>query len=404
MYDVVVIGAGAAGISAARSCRERRLSSIVFEAGSKIGGRASTVQAPGGSAFDLGAHWLHSPGLNPLTPIVMAGSAATPPPLAAAFSRRGRLLAPPEVSRLEEEIETGFSNVIKRGNSGSDEAALNATGEAGVAFTIEFINKQGVLPDRASCVDFARYVWEGEDIPVRQGFGTVISSLAAGLDIRRDSPVEQIDLTRSDRVRVSGKWGSVEARHVIVTVSTGVLQSGTLRFTPGLPLKLREAIAGLPMGSCNKLYLPFNRPVFGDLPPSLLVPLDNRDEAMEIVIRGGEEEAAVGMFHGPFGRRLAVEGEFAMRAHLLETLAKIFGHGISNSVSPAVMSVNWDANPFVGGYVSAALPGCADARLRLAEPIDTRVAFAGEATSPHFMGDVHGAWLEGRAALDRLLA
>ena len=156
------------------------------------------------------------------------------------------------------------------------------------------------------------------------------------------------------------------------------------------------------MGTCNKLRLSFTRRVFDDLPPSLLVPLDDPNEAMEIVLRENGEETAVGMFHGPFGRRLAAEGEAAMGDHLIAVLARLFGSSISNSLSPLRMSVNWDANPFIRGYVAAALPGCADARLKLAEPIDGRLAFAGEATSMRFMGDVHGAWLEGQAAISRL--
>ncbi len=401
MYDIVVIGAGAAGISAARTCRERGLSCIVLEAGSTIGGRARTIEALDGSIFDLGAHWLHSPALNPLSPIVSADSAAAVEPLATAYSRNGALLTPSEVSRCEADIEACFAAVTARGNIGVDKDALVSSDGA---FAIEFTNKQGVQPDRASCVDFARYVWEGDDIPVKQGFGRVVAGLGAGLDISRNSPVELIDLTPADRVRVSGQWGSLEARKVVVTVSTGVLGSGIIRFTHNLPIGHSEAIAGLPMGSCNKLRLSFANKVFGDLPPSLLVPLDDPHEAMEIILREDGDEAAVGMFHGPFGRRLGSEGEAAMCAHLVATLAKIFGSDISKNLSPQQMTVNWDANPFVGGYVAAALPGCADARMKLAEPIDGRLAFAGEATSLRFMGDVHGAWLEGEAAIGRLMA
>ena len=399
MYDVVIIGAGAAGISAARACRSRRLSCIVLEAGSRIGGRASTVQAPGGSIFDRGAHWLHSPRLNPLSSIVLADSVAETEPLAAAYSRNGALLTPSEVSRCEAGIEASFADVVRRGKNGVDEAALISSDNA---FTIAFTNKQGVPPERASSIDFARYVWEDDDIPVEQGMGTVVAKLGTGLEVRCDCPVETIDLRQADHVRATGRWGSIEARKAVVTVSTGVLQSGTIRFTPDLPIGHREAIEGLPMGSCNKLRLSFTSRVFDDLPSSLLVPLDDPNEAMEIVIRESGEETAVGMFHGPFGRRLATEGEAAMNDHLTGSLVKIFGSTIGKSVSPVRMSVDWDGNPFVRGYVSAALPGCADARAKLAEPVENRLAFAGEATSLRFMGDVHGAWLEGEAAIARL--
>ena len=370
----------------------------MLEAGSKIGGRASTVQAPGGSTFDLGAHWLHSPRLNPLSAFVLADSVAETEPLAAAYSKHGALLTPSEVSRCEAGIEASFADVVRRGKNGVDEAARISSDNA---FTIAFTNKQGVPPDRASSVDFARYVWEDDDIPVEQGMGTVVAGLGEGLEIRCNCPVETIDLRQSDHVRATGRWGSIEARKAVVTVSTGVLQSGTIRFTPDLPIGHREAIEGLPMGSCNKLRLSFTSRVFDDLPPSLLVPLDNPNEAMEIVIRENGETAA-GMFHGPFGRMLAAEGEAAMSDHLTGSLVKIFGSTIGKSVSPVRMSVDWDRNPFVRGYVSAALPGCADARITLAAPVQKRLAFAGEATSLRFMGDVHGAWLEGEASLTRL--
>jgi len=399
-YDVAVIGAGAAGISAARTCRQRGISCIVLEASGKIGGRASTIQAADGTPFDLGAHWLHSPKLNPLSLAVSSGKAK---PLVAAYSRNGALLSPSEVSECESEIEACFDDITARGNRGADEAAI-VPHNNNTAFTVSFTNKVGVPPDQASTVDFARYVWEGDDIPVRQGMGTLIAGLGAGLDIRLGQPVQTIDLTHTDRVRISGPWGSLEARKIIVTVSTGVLRSGNIRFVPELPISHQAAIEGLPMGSCNKVRLSFTARAFDDLPPSLLVPLDDPSEAMEIVLRENGAETAVGMFHGPFGRRLAAEGEAAMSACLVEVLAGIFGSDVWKLASPAVMSVNWDANPFVAGYVSAALPGCADARLGLAKPVDDRLAFAGEATSMRFMGDVHGAWLEGEAAISRLTA
>lgn len=401
MYEVVVIGAGAAGISAARSCKERGFSYIVLEAGNKIGGRASTVQFPYGSVFDRGAHWLHSPALNPLTRLVLSGPGAETEALANAYSKDGVLLGPAEAHRCDDLIEKYFADIAARGQTGADVAA-SETAALAPACRIAFTNKVGVPPDRTSALDFGRYVWEGDDIPVKDGMGTLVAGLGAGLDIRLNSPVATIDLTNADRLRVSGTWGSLEARSAVVTVSTGVLQSGAIRFIPELPSLQRAAIEGLPMGSCNKLRLSFTKRVFYDLPPSLLVPLDDPDEAMEIVLRENGEETAVGMFHGPFGRTLAAQGEAAMSDHLVATLAKLFGSDISKCLSPLRISVNWDADPFVRGYVAAALPGCADARAALAEIVQDRLTFAGEATSARFMGDVHGAWLEGQAAMSRL--
>ena len=93
-----------------------------------------------------------------------------------------------------------------------------------------------------------------------------------------------------------------------------------------------------------------------------------------------------------------------MSDHLLGVLARIFGSGVRKHVAPQTIFVDWDHDPYVRGYVSAALPGCADARIKLAEPLQNRLAFAGEATSLRFMGDVHGAWQEGETAISRLFA
>src|SRR5262245_51225763 len=105
MYDVVVVGAGVAGIAAARKCRELGLSCVVLEASASIGGRASTIEAPDHSKFDRGAHWLHSPGLNPLSKFVLADAE----PLASAFAKNGALYSADEVSRCETSIDECFA-------------------------------------------------------------------------------------------------------------------------------------------------------------------------------------------------------------------------------------------------------------------------------------------------------
>jgi monoamine oxidase len=65
-YDLVIVGAGAAGLSAAKRARERGLDVVVFEAMDRIGGRAHTDTSVFGIPWDRGCHWLHSASVNPM--------------------------------------------------------------------------------------------------------------------------------------------------------------------------------------------------------------------------------------------------------------------------------------------------------------------------------------------------
>jgi monoamine oxidase len=89
-----------------------------------------------------------------------------------------------------------------------------------------------------------------------------------------------------------------------------------------------------------------------------------------------------------------------MAEYVLERLAEMFGSGVRKALSPVHAMADWDRDPFIRGYVSAPLPGLADARFDLARPIEDQLFFAGEATSLTFMGDVHGAWLSGIEAAE----
>ncbi|MBU6336147.1 MAG: FAD-dependent oxidoreductase, partial [Chloroflexi bacterium] len=246
--------------------------------------------------------------------------------------------------------------------------------------------------------DFARYVWQGEDLPLIDGFGDLLGRLAAGLPIAFDSAVTQIDWHEAARVKISGPRGTLTCRRVIVTVSTGVLASNALRFRPALPPATREAIHRLPMGHCNKLALAFTRPVFGDDDPALLVPAGADAAPLELLIRPGGRELAVAVMSGDFGRALAAAGVEAARDLVLTQLVGLFGAALRQALAPAALLVNWDEAPWVRGYVAAPGPGDADARAALAMPVAERIFFAGEATSLTAMGDAHGAWRCGEAA------
>jgi monoamine oxidase len=398
---VVIVGAGAAGIAAARQLRALRVQTLVLEASAHIGGRAVSDNSSFGQPFDRGAHWFHSPAENPLRALAdQLRFEYSRSPLAEDYCRVSAPLSTAEALGCAETVERGFDRIAELGARALDVAAELAI-ERGARWAdvvaAEFTAKQGVSPAQGSSLDYSRYVWRDADLPVTGGYGNLISLLAQGLPLELATPVTAIDWGAADGVTVHTARGQIRARAVIVTASTGVLASGVIRFLPALPPATESAIHALPMGHSNKFALSFTRPVFGELPPSLWFPVDAPCVPLELLLRPAGAELAVGIFSGEFGRELAAAGAATMREVLLAQLTGLFGHDIQRAAATSV-AVNWDAEPWVRGYVAAAQPGAADARQRLAEPLGERLFFAGEATSRSYMGDVHGAWLSGIAA------
>ena len=400
IVDVAIVGAGAAGISAGLACRRQNLSSVILEASQVPGGRAKSIQIDRNSVFDLGAHWLHSPAHNPLVKLTReTGVAVSEDALTAITSFDGRRLSPLEARACDASIKLAFSAM----NGSPDIAVSNFSklaGEWSPAFDAAFEIKQGTHPSRASSLDFASYIWDGDDLPVTGGFGTVIARLAGQLPIQLASPVRKIDYSRGDRVELSGVFGSLEARHVIITVSTGVLASGAIAFQPALPPATEAAIGNLPLGSCNKIAIAFSdRGAFGSETGLQFTPYGKPSEPVEFVIFEAQSNLVVMLVHGSFGKELAEAGSQAMRSYALSALSSVFGSGAVKSAGPSHTIADWDSDPLVKGYVATALPGCASARNHLKQAVDGRLHFAGEATSSRYMGDLHGAWLEGEAAV-----
>lgn len=409
MTDIAIIGAGAAGIAAAQHLAALGHDFVLLEAKSHAGGRCVTDSVTLGAPVDLGAHWLHSPALNPLVQIAdRFGIRYRQGAQDGRYSWHGNWLDAIDSDAAAAYVDACFDRVAAAGAAGRDCAVTDLfVGDESHPwhdlFLAELQAKQGVAPDQCSSLDFARYVWEGDDWPVIDGFGTVLARLADTLPVRYAAPVDRIDWSGARHIRVMTPDGILHARAVILTVSTGILASG-LRFYPRLPDWKRAAIADLPMGSCNKVALRFEGPVFADCDASLVLPLRGAAEPVEFMLREGGYEIATCLLNGPFGKALAQSGPAAMADYALERLVEMFGSNLRKALLPGQVVADWDADPFVRGCYAAARPGRADAREDLARAIDNRLFFAGEATAGDFTGDVHGAWFSGIAAAEAALA
>jgi monoamine oxidase len=408
MLDVVIIGAGAAGLAAARRLKDKGAAFRLLEAKAHIGGRTVTDSVTLGAPVDLGGHWLHSPSVNPLTPLVdrylfhvKQGAEDF------RVARNGAILSGAEHDACFDYVDHCFAKIAAIGEGDHDcpvSELFPFRGKWHDFFEANFVAKQGTLPAQSSALDFARYVWEGDDWPVLDGFGALIARHAQGIEVELETPARRISWGGKDGIAVETPRGTIEARAAIVAVSTGVLANEVIRFTPSLPDWKRQAIADLPLGSCNKVALGFTRNPFGDLDSVMLMPDLGPDQSVEFVLREGGRNIVTTMLNGPHAKALAAEGARATADYALTQLAAIFGNDVKACVTDRLVFADWDHDPWVAGCYAAAKVGRYAARAELARPVESRLFFAGEATHECYMGDVHGTHLSGEAAADAALA
>jgi monoamine oxidase len=402
LLDCLIIGAGMAGLAAGRRLSEAGRSVELLEVRARSGGRAHSVEAEG-LTFDLGCHWFHSANRNPLVPLArqlgfeveeyavlwakpwnLKKLGAKGEELAAAFERLGEAMAATLGGR-----DPALSALIAR-TGGEWQGFLAAA----------YSWSSGALASQLSTHDLA----QGQDIQVNwrtpSGLGRVVQRYARGLPLRLEAPVERLRLTAKG-VEASGPFGRLEARAAIVAVPVSRLER--LGFEPGLPEGHRRAIAGLPLGCNEKIFFRVEGEPFGpheDFQANLAY---DRVETAHYHIHEFGRPTVEAYFGGPLARRLASEGQAALAAFALDELAGEFGSKVRRQLRP-LASTAWCADPWLEGAYSYALPGEAGAREALAQPIEQRLFFAGEATSVAHAASLNGAYESGRRAAAEVLS
>ncbi|MEA2772631.1 MAG: hypothetical protein QOD93_5593 [Acetobacteraceae bacterium] len=420
--DVVIIGAGLAGLGAAVAARNAGKRAVVLEASGRAGGRAWTdyPAALGGVWFDMGAIWLHDAEHNPLVPIARAAGDKL---LRSDEIRKERTFIGDRVAN-EAEL-AGFAHAWPRYEAVAD-AVLAVEGDVSLAevtrrlpddpwaATIEAWEGPvicAVDADRFSALDWRRNALGGSNLVPEGGIGAFVRRrLTQGVDIRLNTPVTRVRWGGSGgQVTVETAAGSITAGACIVTVSTGVLASGALVFDPVLPARVGDAVQALPMGLAMKVALRATGPDRLDLPLHCSVD--------RIIERSGDplmpfqcwpfgRDYVQGWIGGSVAWDLAGQGEAAAVDFALGYLRQMFGGRVDRLFAGgASLVTRWDADPWVRGAYSYAVPGSALARDALAEPLSGgHLMFAGEACHVGFAGTVAGAWISGQSAARTALA
>jgi monoamine oxidase len=401
--DVAIIGGGAAGLGAAHALQGSGLSTLVLEARDRTGGRAQTLSLPNNVIFDVGCGWLHSADKNPFVRIAeqlgFAINRNRPPwqqqTFDAGFPRAER---EEFLAALDDFFERAFAAADKPDRPASDLLTPGNRWNAQIDAVSTYIN--GCELDQVSVHDMAAYEDTEINWRVAKGYGALIAAYGAACTIVLGTQVTLIDHS-GPRLVLHTSRGTLTADKIIVTVSTDLLAKETIRFTPALSDKVNAA-AGLPLGLADKIMLALAMPT--DLPA------DGNLRGRSGTVKTGayhlrpQGMACIeGYFGGAYARELEDAGQGALAQAAIGEIAGLLGNDFRKKLTPLASS-RWAHDEFAGGSYSHALPGHAGDRAILAAPVDGRLFFAGEATSPSFFSTAHGALESGFRAAKEVTA
>jgi monoamine oxidase len=410
--DVVIVGAGAAGLAAASALKERELDFVLIEARNRIGGRTFTETALG-QPYDAGAIYIHWAERNPWREIGdRFGFAMRPDSNGAPLSfEGGQQTSDSERKRRRRSFEILNADLERDPADVADISFVDSAKTKGpdvVAAAGDLARLElGEEPERVSALDYAR-LWSGDDLLVPEGYGSLVARFGAGLPVQLDTSATAVDW-HGPGVSVDTTKGTIRARAAILTMPVGVLAAETIKFRPSLPNASLDGIAGLGMGALMKIALRFDGERFG---------IRAEDDVLE---RVGERavfdfdcfpfgrDLVIAYIGGDHARQIAASGEGAA----IDAALAAFVNVVGSEARPHFVAGRlhaWSEDPFCLGSYSHAKAGYADARAKLANPVGERIFFAGEAVGGgDGFGDVMtagGAYRSGlraAASVQRLL-
>lgn len=404
--DIVVIGAGAAGLAATRTLIERGFSTVCVEARDRIGGRAWTDSETFGVPFDRGCAWLHSGDINPWRPIAADLGFTVIEQKQVWQGRLGdRWLGESEGADWDRVIAARLAAIAAVGASGRDVAASTVPAEREMWSPVA----EAVISwytsadsDQVSTLDIFNANDTNVDWPIVEGYGALVACYGEGLPVSLATPATRI--AWGDRaVAVETASGTVQSRAAVVAVPTNVLASGAIRFDPPLPIAKQEAIHNIPLGNAEKIIFQIEGSPFDMRPGTFGIARADVSYTAGYQFYPFGRPLVIGFLGGSCARDLAAAGEEAMLDFGIAELVQMLGGDVRRHIGKSAVT-KWADDPFIRGGYSAARPGHTHRRADLSAPLDGKLFFAGEACSIDAYATCHGAYLTGVAAANAAAA
>lgn len=405
--DVIIIGAGAAGIAAARKVAAAGRTYALIEASKRIGGRVLTDTASFGLPLDLGASRLYLPGASSLAELArQSGGELDLAPSGARFYTGTREATDTQYEDFAATVRRVERAIGAAGDAGRDLPAarvlppdLGAFGAAASFFVGPLRCAKDL--DQVSTVDFSRAEDREEALLAPTGFGPLLAQLASALTVRMDTAATSVDIG-SRIVEVRTNRGTVTGRTVIVAVPPSLMLAGKLRILPMLPTRQRAAVERITLGAREKVafLLPGN-PLRAADDETIIVQAGTQ-RPLVLKARVGGSDLHVAEVGGPQAQALSDGGSNAGADYVKAALVADFGADMGKRMGKVVQT-RWSKEPWTLGGISCALPGSGNMRRAFTEVVANRLIFAGEHTHETLWGTLAGAWASGERAAGQAL-
>ncbi|MGD9591086.1 MAG: FAD-dependent oxidoreductase [Candidatus Berkiella sp.] len=417
---IIIIGAGIAGLSAAQKLKAQGFDVTLLEANSRYGGRTSTDNTLG-IPFDRGAFMFHGTENNPLADIAQQLGVKL---LIADIFAKDFGLHQKQLSNLEfQKVFEQFAKlVVQAGNYARLQNHDMSLWDA-MAHQRELEH----YPDLTEDVYALRHYiltlysgsgakalsashWNDDELElsgyypfVVGGYQAIIDLLAKDLHIELNAQVSAIDY-HQDKVIIKTQDKTYEADAIIITVPLGVLKRQHIQFMPPLPLAKTQAIDKLDMGVLNRIALKFET-VFWPKEAHILAWLAKEYRTISWFNNYycyTQQPILVGAVAGELAAKIELLEDAAVVDKAMETLRHLYGKNIADPTSYIIM--RWGQDPYTYGSYSYIPVGASGKDYdTLAQCVDNKLYFAGEATIKEYPGTVHGAYFSGVREADKLI-
>lgn len=410
--DILIIGAGIAGLSAATYLQNNGFQVTVLEAQNKIGGRIQTDYSQG-VAIEDGANWIHKAKGNPITVLAQTAHLDTiidEPESLVVYDIDGSIYPPDLIRKAEKKFRKAIDKI---------------EGKKKQNFATAFYQKHPeVLHDRLWTYMLSAYFefdtgadiydlsardfyddeeFKGDDLIVTNGLDKMLQPLAEDIDIQLNTTVTHIDY-RTDIIHVKTNKEAYFVDKVLVTVPLGVLKQNSITFSPILPSLHQNAIDDLATGMVNKFTCFWETPFW--------------DKNQQYIGFTPEEKGQFNYFFNLYtclntpALMTFAFGQYAIETEQMTDQAiidKIMHHlrimyGNDIPMPTHFRRTKWHSDPYTRGTYSYVPQGVSSRRYKDFETaIDDKIFFAGEHTSRDYRGTIHGAFLSGKREAQKII-
>ena len=406
---IIIIGAGAAGIGAALKLKVLNVPFIIVEAKGRVGGRAYTDKSSFSFNWDQGCSWFHCADVNPLVKWAdKLGTTYADEDRSRNFSFliNGNWLDKNQSKSVHTYICDQFKAIYDTAQQGKDiPISKISLGECRNAL----IAKEMITlmcsedPKFTSALGYADYENTDKNLIVTSGYGDLIQRMSVGLPIRKNTIVTAIRYHKTD-LRVCTNIGELDAKAVIVTASTNVLQSGQIDMPKGSACEVLKALEGTPCGTYEKVAIELdNYPFDPSELESVWLQTNVQSKPLYFQILRNKKPVLIAHIAGRKARELILDGNGRLEDLALEYLISAFGSSMRKSIK-RMAETAWQTDPFIRGGYSYAKTGAAENRRKMIEIETDRIEFAGEAFSLPWHGTAHGAYQSGQDVAEKLVA